>query len=39
MDRGLMQSTDPDGNVSEAVFQFLKRIDADGLARSGKRFY
>jgi HEAT repeat protein len=36
----LMKSTDdPDGFVREAVFQSLKQIDADALARSGKRFY
>jgi HEAT repeat protein len=36
----LMGSTeDPDGFVREAVFQSLKRIDADALARSGKKFY
>jgi HEAT repeat protein len=36
----LMKSTeDPDGFVREAVFQSLKRIDADALERSGKKFY
>lgn len=30
---------DPDGFVREAVFQSLKRIDADALEKSGKRFY
>ena len=36
----LMSSTeDPDGFVREAVFQSLKQIDAEALARSGKRFH
>jgi len=36
----LMKSTDdPDGFVREAVFQSLKRIDADALERSGKKFH
>jgi HEAT repeat protein len=30
---------DADGFVREAVFQSLKRIDAEALARSGKRFH
>jgi HEAT repeat protein len=36
----LMSSADdPDGFVREAVFQSLKQIDADALARSGKTFH
>ncbi|MDB6110211.1 MAG: lyase domain protein repeat-containing protein [Pedosphaera sp.] len=36
----LMKSTDdPDGFVREAVFQSLKRIDANALERSGKKFH
>jgi HEAT repeat protein len=36
----LMGSTeDPDGFVREAVFQSLKQIDAEALARSGKKFH
>ena len=36
----LMRATDdPDGFVREAVFQSLKGIDAQALAKSGKKFY
>ena len=36
----LLKSTDdPDGFVREAVFQSLKKIDPQALARSGKKFY
>lgn len=38
--KALMGGTDnPNDGVREAVFQSLKRIDAEALARSGKKFY